>query len=1037
LRRLASAFHYFTILVLIGLCWQWSFAQPNYELKCGVSASNPPIAQNGSAQNCVNGFSSFLQNHADDMIPQGINRKLKIRTNVLFVQNELGEGCFSKSNAAHMDFWTKIFVDMNARLEQLVQEDCSCTTTPNHYNNIHIELIPTFIELKDDYAWDHNNDPDPNAGTPSVNSYNKPYLNYINSLAEQSSGYQPGFNVMVTSDGQIFNTFVHNNPNNMDIYALGYQSFYGGFWYSAFPTYDLDRPAMLHLPDLYLWYLNGTTHYGGDWWLNTEFTRFTGGGLLHEYGHYFGLVHPDTGCNLNIMRPDKPSRTSLSGCQVRTMYETIMSKNLRKYVICEDVLNFNLEVNSNETWKMNTRVFGDIVVKNGATLIITCQVHLSPNGKIVIERGGKLVLDGGLLTGDCSDKWRGIIVEGDVPGNQLLSGKVVLKNDAIIEYAKDATSMFPSHLNWNNGQQLQFCGGEIEAENSTIRFCNRAVEFMKYGQGGIKDKSFFKKVKFENLKEGVTIWADDGVTFEGCEFSKIDKRGILPYDCEVIVKDGCKFNEQPFGVDEITTYPIVFASKIGKKGTLPNQFNCKKAGVNIQSAGNIEPLTIINNIFNNGDKGIKQNGNGLFDIAHNEFNGQLTSIEFYEGGTQWNIVHENDVVLSYIGSHSHKANSGLKYLGNCFTTDKLVDIFISAGDIFPSQGNADVAAGNCFTKIGIPEIDNDDGTGLIVYFVKNGTPANSCKKPINSTGITLQNSVSEEIPNCGPEFIDGGGIETFCGINTNMSIAQLKTGRNAILQSIANLGTISNTIQQLQSRAYKSCLERVENLIGQKMLHPSSTDINAGKEQAISFFSASDMDFMGKISAYGVMVHQRELIRARNYLNSLTTQNQEEINFIGVQNINLDYLDQPFSYQLSVANKNYLYLIGTLDGSLNGYARSLYEILTGERIEVSLPDYVVERNSVAKVSELLTQVSIFPNPTVNGICKLQINNLLPDKSCHVTMFNSIGISKLQWKFATNGQYKLNIDSLKSGIYFLKIMDDEGVQLRQFKLVVFQ
>jgi len=568
------------IICILGLSQLTLTLNAQILIECGTQ-SNPADPTSNPSQNCNNSFVSFLNSHADDMVPQGIKRKLRIKTNVIFVQNENGEGNFSASNAAHLSFFERIFAEANQRLENLVQESCGCSSQPAHYNNIHLEFVPTYIEIQDIFAWDHTNDPNP--GT--LNSLNKSYLNYINSLASQSSGYDEGFNVIITTDGPFFNKYVYDNPDHLPLWDLGYNcltSVYKCQAYSAFPVYNLSHPAMWHYPDLYLTYINGLDHLGGEWWLETSEIPHNAGAFLHEYGHYFNLQH--VGCTQNIMKQASNIDRSFTGCQVREMYQTLMTKNLRKYVICEDKLDFNLNVNTDETWSINTRIFGDIVVKNGATLTITCQVHMSPKGKILVERGGKLVVDGGLLTGDCTDNWKGIVVEGDVPGHQAQSGKVVLKNGAIIEYARNAISTNPDHLPWNNGGQQNFYGGLVEAENSTIRHCVRGVEFMKYGRGGIKDKSWFNNVTFENLQhQGVSIWANDGVTFDNCTFSDIAKCGILPYDCEAIVRNNNTFEQQPIGVDVITTYPIIFSPKIGLKGFESNTFLCQSAGVHIQS----------------------------------------------------------------------------------------------------------------------------------------------------------------------------------------------------------------------------------------------------------------------------------------------------------------------------------------------------------------------------------------------------------------------------------------------------------------------
>jgi hypothetical protein len=1020
----------YKILISLGLClFTASLIAQQFPLfSCGT-APNPEEPAASMNQNCNNSFSSFLSNHADDMVPQGVNGKLRIRTNVIFVQNEQGEGNFSISNPAHMSFFETIFSGANQRLENLIEESCNCSTSPVHYNNIHLEFVPTFIEVRDNFAWDHNNDPNP--GT--LNSFNKPYLNYINNLAQQSPGYQDGFNLIVTTDGYYFNKYVYDNPDNKPLWELGYD---GGVYdyqaYSAFPTYNLSHPAMWHHPDLYLAYINGLDHLGGQWWLETVQIPHNEAGLIHEYGHYFNLGH--VSCTHNYMRPSSNSEESLSGCQVREMYQTLMTKNLRKYVICEDKLNFNLTVDQDETWRMNLRVYGDIVVKAGATLTISCEVHMSPNAKILVERGGELVVDGGLITGDCTDYWKGIVVEGDVPGNQAQSGRVHLLNNAILENARNAISMNPDHLPWNNGGLQNYYGGLIEAENSTIRDCARGVEFMKYGRAGIKDNSWFDNVTFENiLQQGVSIWADDGVTFDNCTFSKIAKSGILPYDCEVIVRADNTFEQQPVGVDVITTYPIIFSPKIGAKGFDSNNFLCQKAGVNIQSAGNIEPLTIFNNIFAGGINGIHQNGNSLLYVEGNRLSGHLTAIEMFEGGTQFNHVIENEIQASFLGTHAVQPNSGLRYLDNCFSANQLVDIFVSDGDIFPYQGNLTWAAGNCFTKNGKPEIDNDAGTGPIFYFIKTGTPNNSCKFPVNLHNVTLVPHANDDDSGlCGPEFA-GGEDNYHCDFDENLSIQQLRQQRALLLQE---LGALSSSNQSLSAKTLERCIETLESIIGQKMLDPGSADPNAGKEFAIAFYTSAHMDFKDSTTAYGIMVHYGELARATTFLNTLSVQTQEQSDFVGVQHINLDYLAQPTQYELSETDSSYLYAVGTSSGSFNGYARSLYEVLTGERIEVEIPEVgTEERSAVTPSDHDLPAILAYPNPSGNGYFNLQIGRLPQDVTYSASLVDATGRILESITIDTEGAYRIGGEQFTSGVYFLTVKDNSGNSLLQSKLVI--
>ena len=848
-----------------------------------------------------------------------------------------------------------------------------------------------------------------------------------------------GFDWIITTDSIFWKRWTDTN-GNVPIWEMGYDCINGPVYtknsscvnYSGFPVHNLDRPAMWHSPDKYLIHVNAYNHvypYGQE--IIDKLIVSTAGGALHEYGHYFGLFHPPINqfdqCSLNIMQPGGGSEwTAFSGCQVRTMYETLMTKNLRKYVICEDKLDFSLIIATDETWRINTRIFGDIIIKDSASLTITCEVAMDPESRIIVKRGGQLIVDGGLITSDCEEKWNGIIVEGDVPGKQAHSGKVILKNDAVIELAKTAISMLPAHIPWNYGEQQEFYAGIIEAEYSTIRNCDRGIAFMKYDSAGYKDKSWFNDVTFENLIYGMTLWADDGVTMDSCTFINITKSGVYAYDSEVIVRENNSFENVPIGVDILSTYPRLFSSKIGQAGSVVNEFY-SSTGVNIQSSGNIAPLIIENNKFMDGSKGVKQNGNGLLDVRKNFFVHKRSAVEVYDGGKKYNWVRENIFEDSHLGSVAVLNNTGLRYLDNCFDETGLFDIAIAQGGIFPYQGDALTAAGNCFTKGGIPEINNDAGQYL-KYFIKSGTPTSSCKYPVNSTNVTLDpNSLDDNGFVCDIPIPITSDDEYFCSIDQDNSIAQLKAQRTSVLQAL------EGTLSDFQRKTLEGCLEYLEAIIGSKMLDPKSTDLDGGKENAISFFTSSGMDFNDQTTAYGIMVQHGELSRANTFLNSLHTQSDEQFNFIAVQNINLDYLEDPASYELTLTNRNLLYSIGTAAGSLNGYARSLYEILTGERIETEIP---IDWRSASETlsGQNLTLVKVFPNPLIEDFVNVSIENLAERFPCEAILTDAFGRIHSLKKIFEDGTYQLNESKLQCGIYFISVIDNLGNRIFQSKLI---
>ncbi len=1016
------------------------FSQSNFPtFACGT----PPLDQNEhllpTVQKCNFSFSSFTQNHTDDMIPTGVTRNLKIRTNVILVQDENGNGNFKLSNSEDVAFLNAIYSDMNSRINNLYGTNCGCSISPIFYSNIHIEFVPTFIEVKHPTLWNHNNDPDPNHDSPFVNSTDKPYLNAINNLAQQTPGYQDGFNVIITTDGVYYNLLNNQPAPRKPLWELGYNHYYAGHWYSAYPSDDLNFPAMWHAPDMYLWYKNGK-EFIGDWWINSTYLSFCSGGFIHEYGHYFGLGHEECDQN-NIMHTSGSTpRNSLNGCQVREMYKTLMVKNLRKYVVCEDVLEYNLTVDNNENWTRDMKVYGNIVIESGGTLTISCKLNMQPKTKIIVKRGGKFILDEDAVMTGCGDYWDGIIVEGDVPsGNQLNAGKVELRNGSIIENAKNAISMNPSHRPWNNGQYQDYFGGFIQANGATIRNGFKAVEFMKFGVKLVKDGSTFVNCKFENLREGVTIWSDNGLSFNKCTFTNITNRGIQPYDSDVNVFNGCSFNGVKTGIDIVTTYPIPFAPQIGNLNSLANNFSCFEHGIFANASGNIQNMSVVNNNFTGGTTGIESSGISHYLIERNTFSDQVFNVVPMDGGYNSDYIQYNKMNHTTLAAHNVFNNSGLEYLGNCFGNN-LGDIYVNNGDLYLYQGSPQMEAGNCFTRNGVFEIDNTDGN-TIAYFEKQGSTTSSCKHPVHSFNINVERTANLDRPwVCGSTSITstGGGTlsERCTSFNENMTIAQLINEMNQIIQSISSLSnstaTSSNTYQLTSLRM---CLREVQILIGKKGYENLAGDPSGGVENMITFYS-SQPEFMNKITAYGMMLYNGEIGRARTYLNALVTSTTEEYDFKAAQFINLDYLSDVKSYQLSATNKNLLYNIGKRAYPLNGYARSLYQVLTGERLELEKPNI---GNRSSRGGELFSNLNegIYsaPNPVSNGTHIIYFNSKQHDQDFKIQLVDVNGQNVYFGQSIGKLEYEINTSDLTDGLYFLRISNQLGETAYQAKLVV--
>ena len=225
-----------------------------------------------------------------------------------------------------------------------------------------------------------------------------------------------------------------------------------------------------------------------------------------------------------------------------------------------------LEITSNETWDFAIKLYQDIVVKSGSTLTIQCEVKMPINGKIIVERGASLVIDGGVIDCGWDDAmWQGIEVWGNRNASQLTAGaqgKVIMKNNAIIENSIDGIVTIRKdsngNLDWN------YTGGIVQATNSEFLNCRNGATFLSYHnfhpttENTMNNISFFKNCVFKTDAQlndinrfpyaHVSMYDIVGLKISGCDFintandianSGYRGRGILSYDTKFTVDDLC------------------------------------------------------------------------------------------------------------------------------------------------------------------------------------------------------------------------------------------------------------------------------------------------------------------------------------------------------------------------------------------------------------------------------------------------------------------------------------------------------------------
>lgn len=191
---------------------------------------------------------------------------------------------------------------------------------------------------------------------------------------------------------------------------------------------------------------------------------------------------------------------------------------------------YPLNVSTNETWDFDIKMYNDIRVKANATLTITCKVRMPHYSNIIVEPGGKLVIDGGTITSDLpNDLWRGIMVQGVSTANQDggAQGVVEMVHGATIENALEGIVAGDDRVN-----DYSKSGGIVKISNAVFHNNVRSIAFWSYknfttwpSYRELPNRSFIQVAKFlidDNISKRpyaqVSLWEVSGIKIEGCSF---------------------------------------------------------------------------------------------------------------------------------------------------------------------------------------------------------------------------------------------------------------------------------------------------------------------------------------------------------------------------------------------------------------------------------------------------------------------------------------------------------------------------------------
>ena len=447
-----------------------------------------------------------------------------------------------------------------------------------------------------------------------------------------------------------------------------------------------------------------------------------------------------------------------------------------------------LVITNNTTWDSYMRLDRSVKVGYMATLTITeyARICMPAEAKIIVEPGGKLIVNGGTITSGCEYPWQGIEVWGNSAQHQwpnsngtYMQGYVEL-NDATIENAICALSL------WKPGDYSK-TGGMVFATNTVFRNNEKSVHALLYRNfhpvngKEMEYNSWFNNCTFEITEDysgihrfykHVDLNQVNGMKFRGCDFSVSSEapaiadfnQAIAGYNAGFKVEAICNSMTLPCPENEYdrSTFTGFYSAIYSGSGILSSYpFTVNRADFNGNSIGievnGVTRQTILFNNFslgtNAGDAaacttgassfGIDMAGSNSFIIEENTFakdagapQGLYVGIRCKDSNTPIDVIYRNSFNgLSY-GNRAEGLNrqnplqdqNGLQFM--CDTNqNNAIDFIVAKKNsldnpmIHGSQGSLNLEAGNTFSANPLPEGNfKNEGKQYVNYFYHTNPP---------------------------------------------------------------------------------------------------------------------------------------------------------------------------------------------------------------------------------------------------------------------------------------------------------------------------
>ncbi len=447
----------------------------------------------------------------------------------------------------------------------------------------------------------------------------------------------------------------------------------------------------------------------------------------------------------------------------------------------------NYSTTGNMTFSNELYINGTFTINNGHVVTISCIGQCLPDAKIVVQPGGKLIVNDGKLTSYCSNKmWDGIYVVGDTTKRQLAQyqGTLEVKNGSLIENAKNAI------VTWD-GNNYATSGGIVKCSNSIFlnnRQSIRIYDYTNHTSGGaetdnvsyaqnctfvLNDNNLFSSNNV-SFCEFVKISHVRGVSFKGSSFrdgratADSQTKGIWSIDAGFTASEHCtmpysnlapctctgtetrtKFSRLGYGIYATnggTTYNFTAGRAIfdtcyrAVQVVAVNNSKITRSSFDQTSQG-VFTGSYATGVYLDNSSGYTVEGNSFttnYTTCPSGFQGRGVFVQ--SSGSDVNTIYRNTMSNLYNGIKCNSSNSGLQVQCNEFSGSFNADIQVM-NTISSSQGSSSKSAGNKFTS-GAINFLNMNANNIVTYYNSGNYDANNVYCPYNSFYTTIVSNIT-------------------------------------------------------------------------------------------------------------------------------------------------------------------------------------------------------------------------------------------------------------------------------------------------------